>query len=164
VVSDYANVLNGQQNVVQTNDVTLINTSDYVTTLDGEVAINNIQYPFTKVITLNQAQLDDLDTITIEIVPTQTDYIVQYVSGYAQNNYGTDRYKNHNIIIHQNTTDTHIAELKGIAYANETCMQNAKDLAQPLFTNYGLYLKASGNLAGGDGTITFTIQYRLIKI
>jgi hypothetical protein len=164
VVSDYANVLNGQSNVVQTNDVTLINTSDYVTTLDGEVAINNIQYPFTKVITLNQAQLDDLDTITIEIVPTQTDYIVQYVSGYAKNNYGIDRYKNHNIIIHQNTTNTHIAELKGIAYANETCIQNAQDLAQPLFTNYGLYLKASGNLAGGDGTITFTIQYRLIKI
>jgi hypothetical protein len=164
VVSDYANVLNGQSNVVQTNDVTLINTSDYVTTLDGEVAINDIQYPFTKVITLNQAQLDALHTTSIEIVPTQTDYIVQYVSAYAQNNYGTDVYHNHNIIIHQNTTDTHIAELKGIAHANETCIQNAKDLAQPLFTTNGLYLKASANLAGGDGTITFTIQYRLIKI
>jgi hypothetical protein len=165
VVSDYANVLNGQNNVVQTNDVTLINTSDYTTTLDSEAVINGLQFPFTFTATLDATALESLHTTDYEIVPTQNDYIVEYVSGFAKNVFGTTQYANHKIEVGQIGTDTVIAQWQGtLAHASETCIQNAANVNNPLFLKQGLFLRAAGDLSGGDGTITFTIQYRLIKI
>ena len=170
VNANQVNILGGADNTVLNNNVTLIGSEDYTSERDGQVVVNNIDQPLLATHILTVAELNNLNSTPIEILPVQTGYWVEVYDAYITVFFGTTTpktgYNNHKLHLQYNGDGTHLLEFdNAITSSNVAKKQRGVNINDLPFKELAVEIHSQGNLgAAGNSQMLIELEYRLHPI
>ncbi len=157
-------IISSNNNNIYKNGVTMIGTNSYVNDWEGETAINNIQFPFTKEIIVSASTISSLRTVPYQIFETPIGYYVEINEVYVKYYYNTADFNDRSITLHTMTGNTHLYTVSNI-FGRGINTINKGVLDTTLITNENISIKGNGEMdgVGALGYIKIIFTYRLHK-
>jgi hypothetical protein len=170
VNANQVNILGGSDNTIINNGGTYIGTNDYESVREGETVINNIDQPLLATHILTVAELNNLNSTPIEILPIQTGYWTEIYDAYITVFFGTTAtptgYNNKKLHLQYNGDGTHLLEFdNGITASNVATKQRGININDLPFKELAVQIHTAGNLgAAGNSQMLIELEYRLHPI
>jgi len=170
VNANQVNILGGADNTIINNGGTYIGTNDYESVREGETVINNIDQPLLATHILTVAELNNLNSTPIEILPIQTGYWTEIYDAYITVFFGTTvtptGYNSHKLHLQYNGDGTHLLEFdNAITSSNVAKKQRGININDLPFKELAVEIDTAGNLgAAGNSEMLIELEYRLHPI
>jgi len=170
VLGSKVNVLGGENNIVINDNVTLINCDTYTTLRDGQAVTNNIDQPLLATHVLTIAELSNLNSTPIEILPKQDGFWTEVYDAYITVFFGATSpktgYNNHKLHLQYNGDGTHLLEFdNSITRATTATKQRGININDLPFKELAVQIHSAGNLgAAGNSQMLIELEYRLHPI
>jgi hypothetical protein len=165
---EYINVLGGGNNQVYASNVNLLNCSGYISSIEGEQVINNIQQPFYAASAFTRYDVSGIGTTPVCVIPKYEGYFIEVTGFYGQVTFGvgdSTGYSSEKVKIKYGPTGVTIGEIAtGLSTATTDKRYTGTLFADIASEEEAVFITSgSEGLVGGNGNIKIEVYYRLIK-
>lgn len=165
---EYINILGGGDNQIYASNVNLLNCSGYISSIQGEQVINNIQYPFYAASGFTQYDVSAIGATPVCIIPRFEGYFVEVTGLYGQITFApgdSAAYTSDVIKLIYETSTTEIANLSADLVTSDKDARYKGDVISDVGQlDEAVFITSTGEgLTGGVGNIKIEVYYRLIK-